>query len=40
MTLRRDAKKNSDRRMLLRMISDRGVKQVYIGEPKSLAGNT
>ncbi|WP_313813833.1 Holliday junction resolvase RuvX [Glutamicibacter sp.] len=40
MTLRRDAKKNSDRRMLLRMIGDRGVQEVYIGEPKSLAGNS
>ncbi|PRB72406.1 Holliday junction resolvase RuvX [Arthrobacter sp. MYb213] len=40
MTLRRDLKKNSDRRMLLRMIVDRGVSEVFIGEPKSLAGNS
>lgn len=40
MTLRRDVKKNSDRRMLLRMISDREVREVFIGEPKSLAGNS
>ncbi|ALG29079.1 MULTISPECIES: Holliday junction resolvase RuvX [Glutamicibacter] len=39
MTLRRDAKKNSDRRMLLRIITDRNVGEVFIGEPKSLAGN-
>ncbi|KSU67973.1 Holliday junction resolvase RuvX [Arthrobacter sp. NIO-1057] len=39
MTLRRDVKKNSDRRMLLRIISDRNVGEVFIGEPKSLAGN-
>ena len=40
MTLRRDAKKNSDLRMLLRIIADRGVTEVFIGEPKSLAGNS
>lgn len=40
MTLRRDLKKNSDRRMLLRMIVDRGVAEVFIGEPKSLSGNS
>ena len=39
MTLRRDVKKNSDRRMLLRMIVDRGASEVYIGEPKALSGN-
>lgn len=39
MTLRRDLKKNSDRRMLLRIIADRNVGEVFIGEPKSLAGN-
>lgn len=39
MTLRRDAKKNSDRRLLLRMIVDRGASEVYIGEPKALSGN-
>ena len=39
MTLRRDAKKNSDRRLLLRMIVDRGAGEVYIGEPKALSGN-
>ncbi|WP_345469195.1 Holliday junction resolvase RuvX [Glutamicibacter ectropisis] len=39
MTLRRDVKKNSDRRMLLRIITDRNVGEVFIGEPKSLAGN-
>ena len=38
MTLRRDAKKNSDRRMLLRIISDRQVSEVFVGEPKNLAG--
>lgn len=40
MTLRRDVKKNSDRRMLLRIITDRNATEVFIGEPKSLAGNT
>ncbi|UYQ79103.1 Holliday junction resolvase RuvX [Glutamicibacter sp. JL.03c] len=39
MTLRRDLKKNSDRRMLLRIIADRKVGEVFIGEPKSLAGH-
>lgn len=38
-TLRRDAKKNSDRRILLKMVLDRQVTDVYIGEPKSLSGN-
>ncbi|WP_431709366.1 Holliday junction resolvase RuvX [Glutamicibacter uratoxydans] len=38
-TLRRDMKKNSDRRILLKMIVDREVSDVYIGEPKSLSGN-
>lgn len=40
MTLRRDVKKNSDRRMLLRIIADRNATEVFIGEPKSLAGNS
>jgi len=39
-TLRRDAKRNSDRRILLKMVVDREVSDVYIGEPKSLSGNT
>ncbi|MHA7156543.1 Holliday junction resolvase RuvX [Glutamicibacter endophyticus] len=38
MTLRRDAKKNSDLRMLLRIIADRGVSEVFVGEPRSLSG--
>lgn len=33
MTLRRDVKKNSDRRMLLRIIADRGVTEVFVGSP-------
>lgn len=37
-TLRRDAKRNSDRRILLKMVVDRDVTDVYIGEPKSLSG--
>lgn len=38
MTLRRDHKRSSDMRMLLRIATDRGAKVIYVGLPLSLSG--